>query len=103
LAGLAVLLAGVAIGGVNKTQFVLRANSYNLDVPRYADFFRHEERYSESFAVQLYFGNHFMASNDYETASRYFAKSLALARGPIEVKDVQMKISFCRQVLGRKS
>jgi membrane-associated phospholipid phosphatase len=103
LVGLAVLLAGVALGGVNKTQFGLRANSYNMDVPRYVDFFRHQDRYEASFPVQLYFGNHFMAKKDYATAIRFFEKSLALARGPIEAQDVRMKVKFCRQAMGQKS
>jgi len=103
LVGLAVLLAGIALGGVNKTQFVLHANSYNLDVPRYADFFRHEDRYAASFPVQLYFGNHFMARTDYAAAVRYFERGLALVRNPIEAQDVRMKIKFCRRALGQKS
>ena len=103
LVGLAVLLAGVALGGVNKTQFVLHANSYNLDVPRYVDFFRHQDRYGASFPVQLYFGNHYMDKTDYATAITYFERSLALARNPIEAQDARMKIRFCRQALGQKS
>ncbi len=103
LVGLAVLLAGVALGGLNKTQFTLNANSYNLDVPRYTDFFRHPELYETSYPVQLYFGNHFMSRKDYAAAVRYFEKSQALARTPIEAQDVRMKLKFCRQALGQKS
>ncbi len=103
LVGLAVLLAGIALGGVNKTQFVLNANSYNLDVPRYVDFFRHPDRYETSYPVQLYFGNHFMYLKDYAAAIPYFEKSQALARDPIEAQDVRMKLKFCRQALGRRT
>ena len=97
------LLAGIALGGVNKTQFVLNANSYNLDVPRYADFFRHPDRYETSYPVQLYFGNHFMSLKDYAAAIRCFEKSQALARDPIEAQDVRMKLKFCRQAAGQKN
>jgi len=103
LIGLAVLLAGIALGAVNKTQFVLNANSYNLDVPRYADFFRHPDRYETSYPVQLYFGNHFMSLKDYAAAIRCFEKSQALARDPIEAQDVRMKLKFCRQAAGQKN
>jgi len=103
LAGLGVFLAGIVIGGLNKTQFVMSANSYNLDVPRYVDFFKNEDRYRESYSVQLYFGNHYLAKHDPKTALRYFETSLALARNPMEKKEVQMRISFCRQILGLKN
>jgi membrane-associated phospholipid phosphatase len=103
LLGLGVFLIGVVIGGVNKTKFVLDANSYSLDVPKYVDFFRNEDRYRDSYPVQTYFGNHFLARNDLLTALPYFEKSLGLARNPIERKEAQMKIGFCRRALGLKS
>lgn len=102
LIGLGVFLAGVVIGGMNKTQFVLRANSYGLDVPKYVDFFRDEGRYRDNYFVQLYFGNHYLAGNDPGTALPYFERSLALARNPIESQEAQMRIGFCRQVLGQR-
>jgi membrane-associated phospholipid phosphatase len=103
LAGLGVFLAGIVIGGLNKTQFVMSANSYNLDVPRYVDFFKNEDRYGDSYPVQSYFGNHYLAKHDPGTALRYFETSLALARNPMEKKETQMRISFCRQTLGLKN
>lgn len=103
LMGLGVFFVGVVIGGINKTQFRLHATAYNPDVPRYADFFRDESRYADSYSVQIYFGNHALARNDHETALRYFERSAALARNPIERKDAQMKIGFCRKALGGKS
>lgn len=103
LLGLAVFLLGVIIGGVNRTQFNIQASSYNEDVSRYVDFFRHEDAFKESYPVQMYFGNHFLARHDLRTALHYFEGSLGLARNLIERKDTQMKIAFCRQVLDRKN
>jgi hypothetical protein len=103
LAGLGIFLAGVVIGGLNKTQFVLNANSYNLDVPRYVDFFINEDKYGDSYPVQLYFGNHYLAKHDAKTALRFFETSLPLARTLAEKKETQMRISFCRQTLGLKN
>jgi membrane-associated phospholipid phosphatase len=100
LLGLGVFLAAVVIGGINKTQFNIQANSYSIDVPRYVDFFRHEDVYKDSYPVQMYFGNHFLARHELRTALRYLERSLELARNPIERKDTQMKIGFCRQFLG---
>jgi hypothetical protein len=102
LAGLAVFLAGVAIGGMNKTQFVLHANSYGLDVPRYVDFFRDEGRYKDNYSVQLYFGNHYLSRDDPARALPCLERSLALARNPVETQEAKMRVAFCRQVLGRR-
>jgi membrane-associated phospholipid phosphatase len=103
LFGLAVFLAGNVVGGINKTQFVLHANSYNLDVPRYVDFFRKSDRYEASYLVQTYFGNHYLDRNDHRTALRYFERSLELAREPLERKETQAKIRICLKELGRKN
>lgn len=103
LLGLGIFLIGVVIGGMNKINFVLHANSYNPDVPKYVDLFRNEDRYRDSYPVQTYFGNHFLARNDLLTALPYFEKSLGLARNPIERNEAQMKIGFCRRALGLKS
>jgi hypothetical protein len=100
LAGLAVFFVGVVIGAVNKTQFVLHANSYNLDVPRYVDIFKNKERYKDNYRVQLYFGNHFLARNDHAAALAYFERSLDLARNPMEAQEARMRVSFCRRFLG---
>jgi len=103
LFGLGVFLIGVVIGGVNKTQFRLHPSSYTPDVPKYVDFFRHEGQYVDSYLVQAYFGNHFLALNEHEKALAYFEKSLGLVRNPIERQDARMKIAFCRKKLGLKN
>jgi membrane-associated phospholipid phosphatase len=103
LFGLAVFLAGMVIGGINKTQFVLHTSSYNLDVPRYVDFFRTSDRYETSYPVQTYFGNHFLARNDHRAALPHFERSLELAREPLERKETQAKIGLCLKALGRKN
>lgn len=100
LVGLGVLLLGVVIGGANKTQFGMRANSYGLDVPRYVDFFRDPDRYKDSYPVQAYFGRHFLARNEYRTALGYLEASLRLARTPKETQEARANIGFCRHVLG---
>jgi membrane-associated phospholipid phosphatase len=100
LAGLAVFLVGVVIGAVNKTQFVLHTNSYNLDVPRYVDFFKDAAQYQDNYRVQLYFGNHFLARNDQTTALGYFERCLELAENPAETQEARMRVSFCRRFLG---
>jgi membrane-associated phospholipid phosphatase len=102
LLGLGVFLIGIALGGINKSEFVLSANSYNLDVPRYVDFFRNENAYRDNYSVQLYFGNHFLARKDNQAALGYFENSLALARNPVERKEAQLRISYCRQLLSAK-
>jgi membrane-associated phospholipid phosphatase len=102
LLGLGVFLIGVIIGGINKTQFRFHISLYNPDIPRYVDFFRHEDRYQESYLIQHYFGNHFLALNDYRTALGYLERSLKLARNHIESKEAQQDIAFCRRMLGPK-
>jgi len=103
LLGLGVLLAGVAIGGANKTEFGMRANSYGLDVPRYVDFFRDPDRYKDSYPVQAYFGRHFLARNEYRTALGYLEASLRLARTPKETQEARANIGFCRHILGLRN
>jgi len=100
LLGLGVLLVGVVIGGANKTQFGMRANSYGLDVPRYVDFFKDPGRYKDSYSVQTYFGRHYLALYDHRTALGYFEASLRLARTPKETQETRANIGFCRHVLG---
>ncbi len=85
----ACFLIGVVIGGANKTQFGMRANSYGLDVPRYVDFFRDPDRYKDSYPVQPYFGRHFLARNEYRTALGYLEASLRLARTPKETQEAR--------------
>ena len=74
LKGLAVLLLGVSIGAVNKTQFTLNASAYGLNAPRYADFFNHEETYRTNYKVQDYMGKHFLLKREYAKALPYFER-----------------------------
>ena len=102
LFGLGIFFVGIVLGGINKAQFVL-LRAYDLNVPKYVDFFRNQERYRDSYPVQTYFGNHFLARNDRRTALRYFGRSLELARNPLEKKEAQMRISFCLKGLDQNN
>jgi hypothetical protein len=102
LAGLVIFMAGVGIGRMNQALITPGVNFYDTNVPRYADFFRNEEHYRDSFPVQLYFGNHYLAWNDPRSALPYFQRSLELARTPDERQEVEKQIGLCRRALGPK-
>jgi hypothetical protein len=72
-------------------------NFYDTNVPRYADFFRNEERCGDSFPGQLYFGSHFLAWNGPRSVLSYFQRSLEPARSPEETRQAQEKIDICRR------
>jgi len=103
LLGLGVFLVGIVIGSVNKTQFLLHSNSYDLDVPRYADFFKNEALYRDNYRVQAYFGGHALARRDYRKALARFERAAGLAGSPIEANETQMKINFCRRMLRKEN
>jgi membrane-associated phospholipid phosphatase len=102
LFGLGIFFIGIVLGGINKAQFVLQ-KAYDLNVPKYVDFLRNPERYRDSYPVQAYFGNHFLARNDHRTALRHFERSLELARNRIEQRDAKAGINFCLQALNQKN
>jgi len=102
LLGLGIFLVGVVIGGTNKAQFHRHDNLHSLDTPKFVDFFRNESGYAASYAVQTYFGNHFLALKNYMRALPYFDRSLKLARNPGELKDTGQKISACRRILEQR-
>lgn len=103
LMGLGVFFVGIVIGSVNKTQFLLHSSSYNLDVPRYADFFKNESLYRDNYRVQAYFGGHSLARRDYRKALACFEKAAELAGSAIEANETQMKINFCRRMLRKEN
>ncbi len=97
LAGLVIFLAGVGLSQMNGALVTPGVNFYDTNVPRFADFFRNEGRYRDSFLVQLYFGNHYLAWKDASSALPYFRRSLKLARTPAETREAQGKIDLCRR------
>lgn len=96
LKGLAVLLLGVSIGAVNKTQFTLNGSAYGLDAPRYADFFNHEERYQTNYKVQDYMGKHFLLKREYAKALPHFERCLSLASNASEKAQSQYNLDYCK-------
>jgi len=102
LLGLGVFLVGVIIGSANKTQFLLNPTSYGFDVPRYADFFGSGDRFKDSFAVQIYLGNHYLGQRDYRNALGHLERSAELARDSKEAGYVEMRLRECRRMLAPK-
>ncbi len=96
LKGLAVLLLGMSIGAVNKTQFVLNGTAYGLNAPRYADFFNHEETYRTNYKVQDYMGKHYQLKREYAKAIPHFERCLAVASNASERVQAQYNIEYCR-------
>jgi hypothetical protein len=103
LAGLAVLFVGVVLGSVNRTQFLLESNSYGLHVPRYVDFLKEDVQVRDSYLVQFYLADHYLAKRDYPKALGYLERSLSLARDSRERTDVRTRLAFCRHALGLKT
>ena len=102
LAGLVIFLAGAGAGLINKALATPGVDFYDSDVPRYSDFFRNEDRYKDSFPVELYFGSHFLAWNDPRAAIPHFEKCLDMARSANERQEVEKRIELCRRALGQK-
>jgi hypothetical protein len=102
LAGLVIFLAGAGAGWVNKALVTPGVDFYDMNVPRYSDFFRNADRYKDSYPIQLYFGSYSLAWNDPRTALPYFQKSLGLARSTDERREAEKRIDVCRRALGLK-
>ena len=99
LTGLLIFLAGAGAGWVNRALVTPGVDFFDTDVPRYADFLGSEDRYRDSFSVQLYFGNHYLAWKDQKQALGFFERSRELARTAEESREARAKIAACRRAL----
>jgi len=95
--GLLILLAGIVIGSYNRDQFLHNPTAYNLYVPRYADFFRHEADFAKNFQVQYYLGSHHFLKRDFDRAISYFEKCRAIARNEAERQRAETGIKMSRE------
>ncbi len=102
LPGLALLLVGMGMGSFNKTQFVLHANSFGLESPRYVDFFKHDGLYKNNYLVQQYLGHYSVTEKNYQKALGHFERALGLASTQAERTDSQSWVKFCQGQLRRE-
>jgi membrane-associated phospholipid phosphatase len=97
-----ILSVGIFIGLVNKNQFENHANSYDYSfIPKYIDFFNHEEDYRDNYYVQSYFGNYFLFRQNFEKALSHYNQALSLSKTLMERKRAQMRIRQCHLLLSR--
>jgi len=95
--GLLILIAGIAIGSSNRSQFLRNPAAYNLYVPCYNDFFRHEEDFATNFQVQYYLGSHHFLKRDFDRAISYFEKCLVIARNEGEKQRAETGIKMSKE------
>jgi membrane-associated phospholipid phosphatase len=95
--GLVIIIAGIAIGSYNREQFLGNPAAYNLYVPRYRDFFRHEEDFRGNFQVQYYLASHHFLKQDFDRAISYFERCLAMARNEAEKQRAETGIKMSKE------
>jgi hypothetical protein len=101
--GLLILLAGIVIGSYNRDQFLHNPAAYNLYMPRYADFFRREADFAGNFQVQYYLASHHFLKRDFDRATAYFEKCLAIARNEAERQRAENGIKMSRELRERET
>jgi len=99
LLGIVLFFAGFLIGNWNKYEFTRYSNRYSLNAPRYIDFFKHENTYKSDFAIQFYFGKHYVTKGLYQQALPYFRQSLRVASNPRQQKSAEQQILFCTRMI----
>jgi hypothetical protein len=101
--GLIIFILGISIGSLNKREFNNHPNAYNLNAPRYIDFFAHQEKYKTDFQIQLYFGKYYAIREKYKKAFLYFQQCLYLANNPIQEKIAKQQMTFCTRMISAQS
>jgi len=100
--GFTILIIGISISFSNKNYYKNNSNLFELSMPTYIDFFRHEENYRQNYYVQFYFGNYYMFRGKYEKALFYFKRALSLSKNSTERWKVLRKIRMCEMELKNK-
>jgi membrane-associated phospholipid phosphatase len=95
--GLVIMIAGIAIGSYNREQFLGNPAAYNLYIPCYDDFFRHEEDFRGNFSVQYYLASHHFLKQDFDRAIFYFERCLTIARNEAEKQRAETGIKMSKE------
>lgn len=103
IAGMVILFVGIAIGSYNRGQFVNHPVDYNLYVPKYVDFFNHEEDFRANYQVQFYLGSHQVFKGKYAQAIPYYERSLSLSRNVQEKERAAGWLKKCKELAGLKN
>ncbi|MFH0786486.1 MAG: hypothetical protein V2B13_02610 [Pseudomonadota bacterium] len=101
--GLILLILGISIGRMNKEEFIGHPNYYNLNAPKFIDFFGHLEKYKTDFQIQMYLGKYYSIREEYKKALPYFQRCLASANNPIQGKTARQQITFCTRMIQAQS
>jgi membrane-associated phospholipid phosphatase len=103
IVGTLLLGIGIPLGISNKIKFEGRPDSYDYTAaPKYIDFLNHENRYQDSYRIQLYFGKHYLAQKEYDRALYHLLQATQLSQDIMEKKKVSMKIKQVEALLNRK-
>jgi len=94
--GALVLALGISIGYSTKNELQDTFNMENIHIPKYIDFFKHQEDYSNTYDVQMYFGSHYLAKGKIDKALFHLKKALDLSKNFSEKKKAEMKIKQCQ-------
>jgi predicted PurR-regulated permease PerM len=103
IGGIIILFIGVAIGSYNRNQFLNHPVAYNLYMPKYVDFIKHEEEFLSSYQVQLYLGSHSLFRGEFQKAIPYYERALSLSKNEQERERAEAGLSKCKELLERKS
>jgi hypothetical protein len=87
-----ILFLGVSLGIAIKGRLSSDYNFWNLYIPKYVDFINHPEDYKNHYAIQYYFGCHFLYHGDLKKAEIHLNNALNLSELPRERKDVLRRI-----------
>jgi membrane-associated phospholipid phosphatase len=102
IGGILILFIGILIGSYNRDQFLNHPIAYNLYVPKYIDFFKHEEDFRSNYQVQFYLGSHYLFKGEYQKAIPHYERSLSLSNNDQEKERAEAGINKCKELMGQK-
>jgi membrane-associated phospholipid phosphatase len=103
IGGILILFIGMVIGSYNRNQFLKHAIAYNLYVPKYIDFFKHEQDFRSNYQVQFYLGSHYLFKGEYQKAIPHYERSLALSKTDQEKERAEAGLNKCKELVGQKN
>jgi membrane-associated phospholipid phosphatase len=103
IGGVLILFIGIAIGSYNRGQFLNHPVAYNLYVPEYIDFTKHEKEFRSSYQVQMYLGSHHFFKGEYQEAIHYYERALSLSKNDQEKARAEAGLNKCKELIGKKN
>jgi len=101
-AGIFIFIFSITGGLSIKPTLTKIYNLENIHIPRYVDFIKDAEKYTNNFSVNFYLADHYFFHNKYEDSIYFFLKAREASENFMERKKAEQKIKECRKFLNIK-